>query len=532
MELATEVSVPAAEISGLATQNGAAAEKKQPSKRFDGLDGVRATAMLLGVFYHLPISMYQGGGFGFGGFGAASSPKQSIDDWLHSFRMPLFFLISGFFANMMLRKYGWKQYLFRRWWRIAAPLFVSLFALAGFRIAMEYFQPANDSPFGMPFFGAPPGGADSGAPAFGGAPFGPPPGFGNAPQGPNQPTANGNARGGPLQPGGMPFGPFGGAPAATAANSPFGPPRGFGPPPGAATGSPAPPPAFQMPEFPSRAWGEMLFGASSRHFSLEHLWFLWYLLVFVTAGPLVVLILSLPFRLVGADRLDQLGQTLIRLNAVGIVFGIVSLPLLLHAKGFMGWSLANPHGFMGGFPDFLVQYYPDQPFYFLYFVAGWWLYRLNSGFPKLAGYWLWNLTLGVAAFAVSRHLSNTWSVRPDAAGYAWIRVVAFALYGIGSACSTCGFIGFFLRFLDHPTRIGRYFADTALWIYLIHLPLIPYLIWWAQPSSGPWWTGSLAGMVVVTGVSLVLFELLIRPTPLNHLYGPPVTKRKTTSSTA
>ena len=89
--------------------------------RYYGLDGVRATAMLLGVFYHLPISFMNGGfGMGFGGrFG--ESPKAPIDEWLHSFRMPLFFLISGFFANMMLGKYGLQRYLTRRWWRIGHP---------------------------------------------------------------------------------------------------------------------------------------------------------------------------------------------------------------------------------------------------------------------------------------------------------------------------------------------------------------------------------------------------------------------------
>lgn len=489
---------------------------RNTSTRFDGLDGVRAAAMLLGVFYHLPISMYQGGGFGFGGFGASASPKQAIDDWLHSFRMPLFFLISGFFANMMLRKYGWRQFLFRRWWRIGAPFLVSLFALAGFRIAVAYFQPANVSPFGMPAFGPPAAAGTNVGPAAQ-----PPaiPGFGTALSG-NDAARNNSVP--------SPFGPFAGPPPGQSEPSAFGPPglglpQRFGPPGNPPAGAL---PVFKMPEFPSRAWSESLLGKQSRHFSLEHLWFLWYLLVFVSIGPVIVLILSKLFGLVGHDALDQWGRLLFRYNAAGLVFGLASVPFLLHARNFMGWSLANPHGFMGAFPDFLVQYYPDQPFYLLYFIAGWLLFRLNSCLPELASKWLWNLSLGVVAFAVSRHLSTTHSFRPETDKTYWIRLGTFTLYAIGSACSTCGFIGFFVRFLDYPTRIGRYFADTALWIYLIHLPLIPYLIWWAQPSSGPWWTGSLAGMVVVTGISLVLFELFVRPTPLNYLYGPPSATKK------
>ncbi len=116
--------------------------------RFYGLDGVRATAMLLGVFYHLPISI-MAGGFGMG-FDFSGSPKSSIDNWLHSFRMPLFFLISGFFANMMLGKYGLKRYMVRRWWRIGAPLFIAIAAFAGLRMATDYFRSAAVPGFGPP----------------------------------------------------------------------------------------------------------------------------------------------------------------------------------------------------------------------------------------------------------------------------------------------------------------------------------------------------------------------------------------------
>ena len=52
-------------------------ETTQTSARLDALDGARATAMLLGIFYHLPISLYTGGfGFGFG-----SSPATIQLDW-------------------------------------------------------------------------------------------------------------------------------------------------------------------------------------------------------------------------------------------------------------------------------------------------------------------------------------------------------------------------------------------------------------------------------------------------------------------
>ncbi|MHC5544506.1 acyltransferase family protein, partial [Singulisphaera rosea] len=93
------------------------------SRRYHALDCVRATAMLLGVLYHALMfgAMGRGGpGPGFGGI------PMRLQDWMHSFRMPLFFLISGFFGAMMLEKYGTRGFLSRRWSRIGLPLLVGL----------------------------------------------------------------------------------------------------------------------------------------------------------------------------------------------------------------------------------------------------------------------------------------------------------------------------------------------------------------------------------------------------------------------
>ncbi len=513
-----------------AINSGSEVQPSSAPTRYFALDSVRATAMLLGVFYHLPIA-FMGMGFGMG-FGFGASPKTSIDNWLHSFRMPLFFLISGFFANMMLGKYGARHYLLRRWWRIGAPLVIAMIVLVGVRISTSVLRSSQPSAFGptAPGFGgfglpATGFGAPGQPPAggFGGAngvarpsPFGSPvAGFGAPGQAP-QAGANGGG------PGPFPFGGFGGATPAA------GPAAGFGPPGNSPFGGPGVPAAaspFSMPTFPSHPWADKLFGKYSQFVNLEHLWFLWYLLVFVTVGPLVAHLVALLFLRSSSGRIDRIGRGLLRWNCLAIVFGLISVPALIHAHGFTGWSLANPIGFMGAFPDFLFQYYADVPFYFFYFLSGWWLFRLRDGLDDLARTWLWNLVLGIAGFAASQALSDTYSMQTNLSHYNWIRLGSFALYALGTALSAVGFLGFFQRFLNRPTRLSRYFADTALWIYLVHLPLIPYLMWWIEPSRAAWWGSSLAGMILVTGVCLVLFELCVRPTILMHVFGPPIARR-------
>ena len=142
---------PVAEGASVIPKTSLSSDPAFATPRYHALDCVRVTAMFLGIFYHLQFMST--GGFGLGGFpgfggagmGATFDPKGTVDAWLHSFRMPLFFMISGFFASMMLLKYGIWKYLARRWWRIGAPLAVAFF---GFGLLRTYFPSVTTSAFG------------------------------------------------------------------------------------------------------------------------------------------------------------------------------------------------------------------------------------------------------------------------------------------------------------------------------------------------------------------------------------------------
>jgi hypothetical protein len=486
--------------------------------------------MLLGVFYHW---QFVGGGFAMG----AGSPKGSVDHWLHSFRMALFFLISGFFANMMLGKYGLGRYLARRWWRIGAPLLLAILAFAGLRFTQEYWPAiAPPNPFAAP--AAMPG-------PWGGAPFG---------QGmPAFPTPPGPATTRPAT-----ASPFGWPTPATAPAARGGMPGGWGPAPfggpmppaapAAPTGPVSPPPAMPAfgiggPPHPVMDWllkvtnpafhradGRVV-RVQAEHFMLQHLWFLWYLLLFVTAAPVVTTLCGKLFVRSGKGIFDIPGRALLRWNLAPIALGLFAVPLLVHARG-MDWTLMNPAGFSGVFPDVAVQYFPDQPYYFLYFLAGWFLFRLREDLAAVGRPWLLNLVLGIAGFAISQAMYDRYAPAPAFLGFGFfppaapvaapggVQLLAFALYAVGAAYSGFGLLGLFQKFFDRPTKLGQYFTDTMLWVYLVQLPLIPYLARWVDYANTSWWEATLGGMVLVTGVALVLFELVIRPTPLVHIFGP------------
>ena len=216
---------------------------------------------------------------------------------------------------------------------------------------------------------------------------------------------------------------------------------------------------------------------------------------------------------------DRLGGLLIRLDLAPLVLGLVSVPAIMWTSGFFGWSLGLASAIGRGFPDFLLHLEPDMPFYLAYFLAGWWLHRQRASLPDVARYWLPSLLVGLATHAAATAVSGAYAFQTSLPGYGLIRIGGYALYAVGSAYTAFGFLGLFQRFIDRPTRAGRYLADTAFWVYLVHQPLLAPLLKWIVPLGLPWW---LQGHVVAglgTASVLVLYEAIVRPTPLVRLFG-------------
>lgn len=92
------------------------------ARRHD-LDALRAIAMLLGIVLHGALSFIPGiGAF----WGVQDSQAHSgfavLLAAIHGWRMPLFFIVSGFFTAMLWRKRGLRALLWHRFQRIFLPL--------------------------------------------------------------------------------------------------------------------------------------------------------------------------------------------------------------------------------------------------------------------------------------------------------------------------------------------------------------------------------------------------------------------------
>ncbi|NQZ23846.1 MAG: acyltransferase family protein [Colwellia sp.] len=103
--------------------------------RYHYLDNIRALAMLLGIMFHAALAyspLMQG--FWFTADTDSSVTIEIVTLFTHLFRMPTFFLVSGFFAIMLIQKRGLTGFIKNRAIRILLPflIFFPLLAAAIF----------------------------------------------------------------------------------------------------------------------------------------------------------------------------------------------------------------------------------------------------------------------------------------------------------------------------------------------------------------------------------------------------------------
>ena len=101
------------------------------NQRFHGLDALRGFAMLLGIVLHAALPYM--------GFGESMIWPSDNDDsrliviifqFIHLWRMPVFFILSGFFASLLVSRYGWTYWWKNRFLRILLPIIIFTFIMS------------------------------------------------------------------------------------------------------------------------------------------------------------------------------------------------------------------------------------------------------------------------------------------------------------------------------------------------------------------------------------------------------------------
>src|SRR5262245_53346339 len=92
--------------------------------RRSDFDALRAVAMLLGILLHAALSFFPS-------LWVVADSRQlpalgTLVSAIHGFRMPLFFVLSGFFSAMLLRQRGLKALIKHRFFRVFLPLLAGM----------------------------------------------------------------------------------------------------------------------------------------------------------------------------------------------------------------------------------------------------------------------------------------------------------------------------------------------------------------------------------------------------------------------
>ncbi len=112
------------------------------------LDALRAFAMLLGIVLHVGSAFTPAGALGRGSSAVWFGHTLGL---IHGFRMQLFFMVSGFFTMMLLRRRGTWAVSKQRSLRIALPLLLGMFTvIPAANWATEWVKQRQQAAAGLP----------------------------------------------------------------------------------------------------------------------------------------------------------------------------------------------------------------------------------------------------------------------------------------------------------------------------------------------------------------------------------------------
>jgi peptidoglycan/LPS O-acetylase OafA/YrhL len=499
----------------LAAQEADATEATAPAPRWHDLDALRGFAMLLGIALHASLSFFPGFWVVVDSTADSSRRFDEFFHVVHGFRMPLFFVLSGFFTTMLWRKRGLGELIRHRLKRIVLPLAIFVLPLGvlmtwtieqSIDSGISDYIEENDDLWAAVFFGNEAaveqlldGGADVNAPnlAEGGdtplhiAAF-----TGDVEmtellleRGADPEVFSGDGR--PVE-----FAVFfGNVQVADLL---------------VASGATDPRPAgsdwsdlefFEAGVAEAEQIQEELgldpWVGSGWWKNLNHLWFLWFLAWLVAGFVIVALVV------------EQVGK------AGGLGSGVflwALIPITLAPQLLMGEGgdtrVFGPDTSTGWIPVWHVLAY-----YAVFFAFGALAYgRIDRRGGELIGavgrWWTLQLVAASAVFAVALDLTfdpeSSWLLASIAqVAFAWLTIF--------------GLVGLFRWLFTKKRRGIRYLSDSTYFLYLAHLPLIVlgqnWIRNWDLPASVKF-TGLTVGVTIPL---LLVYELGVRYSPIGTL---------------
>lgn len=239
-----------------------------------------------------------------------------------------------------------------------------------------------------------------------------------------------------------------------------------------------------------------------------HLWFLYYLMM-ISALYLVLrgLVNLVPAgaRRWGMSWTRRLGWLGRYDTWLALVLPLTTLLLL----GMRSWGMDTPD-------KSLVPHLPVLGIYGGFFLVGTWLHRV-PGWLAHAARLTWNRgALALTGVIVIMVLAGVQG-DPGHPRYELYRIIYSAAYATFMWSAVLLSLGAGRLLIRRTHGWIRYLADASYWVYLVHLPIVVFLQ--IAVAEQPWhWAPKLTLIVGVTmAVSLLSYDLLVRPTFIGRL---------------
>jgi len=373
--------------------------------RYHALDGLRALMMFLGIVLHgvLPyVASDMDVGMAIQDRGAADARYGLVVAFIHSFRMPVFFVMAGFFAALLRDRRGARGLLINRFRRIVVPFVVGWLIIFPLVAGNEHFFHVGGGVEGL-----------------------------------------------------------------------------------------------------RTVFNQFATGRLYANPNPSYLWFLYYLMMFYPAG-LAASWLARRFaphaREVFHRAFRHVLQSAVRPALFAILTALTLWPMSLG-------TLDTPDSFSPS-PAILTAY-------FVFFGFGWLLHAHADLLPTFSRHAWKQAALALALFPLNVFaivvLLQTW---PDFdASARWLTIVTGALI---VWLWVFGFTGLFLRYFDRPIFTMRYLTDSSYWCYLIHIPIIQWVVSLLTPVGLSSPMKILLTIGLTTAVALVTYHFGVRSTVIGE----------------
>jgi peptidoglycan/LPS O-acetylase OafA/YrhL len=238
-----------------------------------------------------------------------------------------------------------------------------------------------------------------------------------------------------------------------------------------------------------------------------HLWFLWFLCWLIAAFLIYA-------TLANALRISKLPTWLV-CSPVSLLWLI---PLTMLPQSFMNPDSFGPDPSIGLLPIPSVLAY-----YAVFFFFGVLYWDMDDTDGRLGRGWAISLPIAlIIVFPIGLDLvSGTFGIIPSLRDPALNSLAADFLQALFAWLMTFGLIGVCRRLMSHESNTMRYISDSSYWLYLVHLPLVLLAQWFVRDFTVPAFVKFTGMTIMISAFLLLTYEYGVRYTLIGRILNGP-----------